>query len=468
MEHFTALQYTAGLVGLFFAGRFVAQMIAAANALRGLAAAAVLARLGLAAITNPFVLGGLAVVTAAIGLYALTAGKAAEATTKLARETERFLERGIANSIDVLRGAITKYERQIVDLREQLNQPLSLQGRLNLRAQLAQYEEELSDFRVRLRQAQESAVTEATSSVAVTPEAAPGAAAGRPRNVGADISAEIERQERASRQRIEILRAEGQARLQLEARYEVTNRLVDEQLRLTAALSSAKDAERAQLQAEQQALDRTVAGVDALIAAKERQLRLDQQAGQLQVNIAERLQEAERQAEALTRIAGQASADRVERLGLLRQQLGYVEETAAGWLEVLENERRATLEARRHTAVARLATEALADGLANAAAHARSLSDALRSIALTLTSSLLRNILPGLIGGLFSGGASSFASGSTTSVFGNLGPLTFRQHGGPVSAGQERYSWRATGQSGFAPTAPGRLFQQKRNGRRER
>ena len=95
--------------------------------------------------------------------------------------------------------------------------------------------------------------------------------------------------------------------------------------------------------------------------------------------------------------------------------------------------------------------------MANAAAHARSLSDALRSIALTLASSLLRNLLPSLIGGLFSGGASSFASGSTTSVFGDLGPLNFRQAGGPVSAGHG-YVVGERGPELFRPNRSGQII----------
>ena len=309
----TAIRDAALLAGLLLAGRFAAQAIAAAGALRGLSLAAVAARVGLAAFTGP--LGVLAVAAATLGVYVLRTREATEATSEFARETERFLERGVVDQIDVLRGAISRYERQIVRLRGQLNEPLSLQGRLNLRAQIGQYEEELRDFRARLREAQQSAAPLPPVTAEAAPEAVAGAAVGRPRNVGADISAEIERQERISRQRIAILRAEGDARLRLEARYEVTNRLVDEQLRLSAALVTAKDAERARLQAEQQALDQSVAGIDALIAAKERQLRLDQEATQLQASIAESLQEAERRTAALTEAAARGTVDRAERLG---------------------------------------------------------------------------------------------------------------------------------------------------------
>ena len=437
---------TLAVVGLLASGRGIAGLLA----LRGPVTAAILsitaatqkfnigiatAAIGVRSLAGP--IGALSIVIPALALYFTRMREATNATSEFANATEQFLERGVANEVDILSGAIGVYERRIVRLREQLNQPLSLQGQFNLRAQLGQYEKELRDFRIRLRDAQQKAIPLPPVTAAATPETAGGAAVGTSRNLSAEISAEIERQERVSRQRIEILRAEGQERLRLEARYEVTNRLVDEQLRLSAALVTAKDKERAVLVAEQQALDQSVAGIDALIAAKERQLRLDQQATQLQADIAESLQDAERRTEALTEAAARGTVDRADRLNLLREGVGYVDETAAGWLEVVHNERLATAEARRHTAVARLATEALADGLANAAAHARSLSDALRSIALTLTSSLLRSLLPSLIGGLFSGGASSFTSGSTTSVFGDLGPLTFRQHGGPVGAGQE-------------------------------
>ena len=312
IEQFLAALRDAAAVGaLFLSGRFVAQAIAAAGALRGLSIAAVAARVGLAAFTGP--LGLLVIAATSLGVYALRTREAAEATSEFARETERFLERGVVDQVDVLRGAVARYERQIVRLREQLNQPLSLQGRFNLRAQIGQFEEELRDFRIRLRDAQQSAVSlPPVTTAALTPETAGGAAAGTSRNLGADISAEIERAERVARQRIEILRAEGQERLKLEARYAITNQLVDEQLRLSAALVAAKDKERAQLVAEQQALDRTVAGVDALIAAKERQLRLDQQV----IDVTERLQAEEQNAQDITDAFARSQLD-LERLGRL-------------------------------------------------------------------------------------------------------------------------------------------------------
>ena len=74
----------------------------------------------------------------------------------------------------------------------------------------------------------------------VAPRVAPSRIVRPRRDFGAGIGAQVERQARAARQRIQLLMAEGAERLQLEARFEVANRFADEQIRLSAALVTAQ------------------------------------------------------------------------------------------------------------------------------------------------------------------------------------------------------------------------------------
>ena len=176
--------------------------------------------------------------------------------------------------------------------------------------------------------------------------------------------------------------------------------LVDEQLKLSAALVSAQGAERESLLAEQAVLDANVASIESLIAAKLEQLTIDQRAARL-ATFQRAL--AEREAPQLI--------------------VSPLPDVIPGLEEALRAEEEAARLAASHVDITRVAVDALSDGLANAAAHARSLGDALRSIALTVTSSLLRTFLPGLIAGAF-GGASPTP------------PVVARQSGGPLAAGQ--------------------------------
>ena len=402
----SAVGDTAAFVGLLLAGRFVAQTIAAAGALRGLAAGAIAARLGLAALSGPG--GWIFLAGSALAFLVVRLQGAREETTALARSVEKLLETRPQDTVSVLEGSIRRYERQIQQFRARLERPISLSVSLNVRALIGQHEQELERLRERLVDARQAAVpvVGAEPSTVERPSAGvsgrPSAVA-RPRDVGADIRAAVERQARAARQRIALLRAEGAERLKLEARFEVANRLVDEQIKLSAALVTAKGAEREGLLAEQAALDRNVKSIDSLIAAKLEQLRIDERATGLaafQRAVAER--------------------ERVEPI------VSPIADVIPGLEELLRAEEEAARLASLHVSITGVAVDALADGLANAAAHARSLGDALRSIALTVTSSLLRTFLPSLIAGAFGGGGSS-----------SLDFIPTRAAGGPVRAGQD-------------------------------
>ena len=498
-ENLTAVRDTALFVGLLLAGRFVAQTIAAAGALRGLAASTIAVRIGLAALSGPG--GWIFLVGSALAFLLLRLETAREETSALARSVENLLTTQPEDTINVLESSIRRYERQIQLFRQRLERPITLRVSLEVRGLIGQHEEELARLRERL--------VEALAAAVPTPESTPlpSTPTRRRRDVGSDIRAGIERQTRAARQRIDLLRAEGAERIKLEARFEVANRLVDEQIKLSAALVTAQGAERESLLAEQAALDRSVRSIDSLIAAKREQLEIDQRAVSLaafqralaareavrpsaspvvgriaglsdlleaedetarflagvsadleqraarvqarlnilagadeaseQVRLQFRERELALQQQLLTlrreastatgeaRIEAQEAAAGVQhQIDLLRESAGEVEEIAARWRQVQEAERQANTLAMRHVDIARVAVDALADGLANAAAHARSLGDALRSIALTITGSLLRTFLPGLIGG---------AGGSRTTLdF----PFVSRQAGGPLRAGQ--------------------------------
>ena len=235
---------------------------------------------------------------------------------------------------------------------------------------------------------------------------------------------DIERQARAARQRIELLRAEGAERLRLEARFDVANRFADEQIRLSAALVTAQGAARESLLAEQAALERNVQSINTLIAAKREQLEIDQRAVRLTA-----FQQALAGRVAPEPIVSAIPDEIPGLVDMIREQQDEVGRIADQW-ERVQEARRNALESR--VDIAAVGINALADGLANAAAHARSLGDALRSIALTVTSSLLRTFLPGLIAGAFGGGANFSPQLSTVSRL-----LPGRQAGGPVAAGQE-------------------------------
>ena len=269
-ENLTALRNTAVLVGLLLAGRFAAQMIITVAAVKGLAAAFLAANIGFAALLGP---GGLILLAGSGLLYLLSSLESAkEETSALARAVENLLATQPDDTINVLETSIRRYERQIQLFRQRLERPISLRLSLEVQGLIGQHEEELARLRERLVEAQAAAVpTPESTSPSSTPTR-------RGRDVGSDIRAGIERQARAARQRIDLLRAEGAERLKLEARFEVANRLVDEQIKLSAALVTAQGTERESLLAEQAALDRSVRSIDSLIAAKQAQLEIDQRA----------------------------------------------------------------------------------------------------------------------------------------------------------------------------------------------
>ena len=268
----SAVGDTVVIVGTLLAGRFVAQTIAAVAALESFTAATIAARLGLAALSGP--VGWIVIAAAALGFFLLRLESARDATTALAREVEKLLETQPQDTVSVLEHSIRRYERQIQQFRERLERPISLRLSLEVRGLIGQHEEELESLRDRLVEAQQAAVPGEPDPT--TPQ--PRAVTRRRRDVGSDIRAGIERQARAARQRIDLLRAEGAERLKLEARFEIANRLVDEQIKLSAALVTAQGAARESLLAEQAALDRSVRSIDSLIEAKREQLEIDQRA----------------------------------------------------------------------------------------------------------------------------------------------------------------------------------------------
>ena len=84
-----------------------------------------------------------------LGVYALRSREADGPRQPSLARTSRAdsWNAGLLIRLTYFEGRSPVYERQIVRLRQQLNEPLSLQGRFNLRAQIGQYEEELRDFR---------------------------------------------------------------------------------------------------------------------------------------------------------------------------------------------------------------------------------------------------------------------------------------------------------------------------------
>ena len=421
VENLAAVRDTAVLVGALLAGRFVVQTVAAVGALKGLTVGTIALRVGLASLAGPG--GWILLAGSALSFLALRLSSAEKETTTFARSVNELLNQAQpADVVNALETSIKRYEDRILALRESLDRPVtrgSFSRRLISRESIAQFEQDLAALRKRLAAAQEEAL-----SGPLTPPPSIALPTRSRRDVGAAVERDIARQARASRQRIDLLRAEGEERLKLEARFAVANRFADEQIRLSAALVTAQGAARENLLAEQAALDRNVKSIDRLIAAKREQLEIDQRAAGLAG-----LQRALAARQAPEQIAF-ANPDEIP--GLLegiREQQKEVGEIAEQW-ERVQEARRNALESR--VDIAAVGINALADGLANAAAHARSLGDALRSIALTVTSSLLRTFLPGLIAGAFGGGINFTPRLSPISRI-----LPGRQAGGPVAAGQE-------------------------------
>ena len=421
----SAVGEAATLVGVLLAGRFVAQTVAAVGALKGLTAGAVALRIGLTALSGPG--GWILLAGSALAFLALRLSGAEKETTALARSVNELLNRTEpANVVGALEDSIKRYETRILELREVLERPVTrgaFSRRLITRESIEQFEKDLAALRVRLVEAREDAASGPLT--LGTPSASAAPRIGRSgRDIGADARRDIARQARASRQRISLLVAEGAERLKLEARFDVANRFADEQIRLSAALVTAKGEERQSLLAEQAALDESKRSIEGLIAAKREQLEIDQRAAGLAG-----LQQALAARQSPEQIAF-ANADEIPGLlEMIREQEEGVEAIAEQW-ERVQEARRNALESR--VDIAAVGINALADGLANAAAHARSLGDALRSIALTVTSSLLRTFLPGLIAGAFGGGINFTPQFSPVSRI-----LPGRQAGGPVAAGQE-------------------------------
>ena len=268
----SAVGDTVVFVSILLAGRFVASTIAAVGALKGLTAATIAARIGLAALSGPG--GWIFLVGSALTFLVLRLGSAREATSALARSVEDLLTTQPNDTINVLQASIRRYEHQIQLFRQRLERPITLRLSLEVRALIGQHEEELERLRERLVEAQQAAVPGEPDIATPSPRAV----TRRSRDVGSGIRAGIERQARAGRQRIDLLRAEGAERLKLEARFEIANRLVDEQIKLSAALVTAQGAARESLLAEQAALNRSVQSIDSLIAAKREQLEIDQRA----------------------------------------------------------------------------------------------------------------------------------------------------------------------------------------------
>ena len=402
---------TATFVGVLLAGRFVAQTAAAVGALKGLTVAAVALRVGLAALSGPG--GWILLAASALAFFALRLSFAEKETTALAKSVNELLSRTQpADVVGALEASIKRYQERIIELRAVLERPVrrgTFSRRLISKESLAQFERDLAVLQTRLAEAREAAVSgPLTLRPSVAPTPTPGVVsrvARAPSDFGGGIGAAIAREARASRQRIELLRAEGAERLRLEARFAVANRFADERIKLSAALVIAQGAEREGLLAEQAALEANIASIDSLIAAKLEQLTIDERAARLAT-------------------FQRAFAERA----LPQAVISPVGDIIPGLAEMLKAEEEAARLASLHVGIAELAVNALSDGLANAAAHARSLGDALRSIGLTLASSVLRSVLPGLIAGAFGGGGGSSASIAF--------PFVSRQAGGPLRAGQ--------------------------------
>ena len=278
VENLAAVRDTAVLVGALLAGRFVVQTVAAVGALKGLTVGTIALRVGLASLAGPG--GWILLAGSALSFLALRLSSAEKETTTFARSVNELLNQAQpADVVNALETSIKRYEDRILALRESLDRPVtrgSFSRRLISRESIAQFEQDLAALRKRLAAAQEEAL-----SGPLTPPPSIALPTRSRRDVGAAVERDIARQARASRQRIDLLRAEGEERLKLEARFAVANRFADEQIRLSAALVTAQGAARENLLAEQAALDRNVKSIDRLIAAKREQLEIDQRAAGL-------------------------------------------------------------------------------------------------------------------------------------------------------------------------------------------
>ena len=272
----TALRDTVAVAGLFLAGRFITQTIAAVGALKGLGAAAIAGRIGLAALGGPG--GWIAIVAASLGFFVLRLESAEKATTALGRSMERLVS-GAESQQDTVRSlahAVQRFEFNIAQIQRKLdNEPLTLSLRLNLRAFRGRLEEELRGLRERLAEAREVVVA---ARPAPPPPPAPsiGRAGRQARDIGVQIARDTEKRTRLALQQIELLEtASTEQQRRLQAQFEVANRLVEEQERLTRALATAQGESRTRLLAEQAALNSSVKGIDDLVSAKEKQLRIE-------------------------------------------------------------------------------------------------------------------------------------------------------------------------------------------------
>ena len=333
----TALLFAGGLVVKWAAG--IGRM---ALALRGLGAAAIAARLGLATLAGPA--GWLATAAGALLFYRTRTREAVIQTRALREEVLRLAEAGqfqaVQQRIVTVVDTLATIHERIVDLNRRIEASTNRIHQTNLKGRLAalQRQDDVGqDLLAGLRRLEQIALERAeqlkppgAGGGLDTEPGLPPPVASTPADFAADIGTEIERRNRAAQQGIELIGREGTALAALQARHVIGNRLADERLQLHAQLARAQAAlaaaEEAGNETATQAAQQEVASVRASLGAldqafqvKDRLIQQTQAAIQLEQRLAaataDRLKLAEREAAAAAgrrqhrQFLGQAQGD---------------------------------------------------------------------------------------------------------------------------------------------------------------